>query len=127
MDDGCEGLAQVWSPLLWLIHPTKASMPRRPAVRPLAHLAALLCLGAAPAAMAADTFELRTISAQADWTTIPEEATLAYADWFNNGNLQTGGSYSGLANPATLYTLSGQAGLETTPGDYTTSGGDAVG
>jgi len=86
---------------------------------------AVLLAAVSLSAQAADTFNLRTLSGEANWTNGgPDNAALNYRDWFNNGNPQTGATYSGgLTAPANLYTVTGNAaGAETTPGDFTVEG-----
>jgi PEP-CTERM motif len=100
-------------------------MSRRPLTLSLAPLAAALLMAAAPAAMAANSFELRVLYGAANWTTDPDLAPMGFNDVFNSGNLQTGGAYFGLPQPATLYSVSGtadQSGAETSPGDLVVDG-----
>jgi hypothetical protein len=76
-------------------------------------------------AAAADTFGLRALNGQANWSTDPDAAALQYRDFFNNGDAQTGASYSGglVAPTPNLYFVTGEAaGAETTPGDFSIEG-----
>lgn len=91
-------------------------------------LAAMLANVGLPV-QAADTFQLRTLSGEANWTNgDPDNAALRYRDWFNDGNPQAGATYTGgLVAPASLYTVTGNAaGAESTPGDFSI-GGQALG
>lgn len=100
-------------------------MSRRPLTLSLAPLAAALLMASAPAAMAANTFELRALSGEANWTTDPDQAPMGYDDRFNDGNLQTGGAYFGVPQPTPLYFVNGaadQSGAETSPGDLVVDG-----
>lgn len=86
----------------------------------------LAALGAASAgsAFAAATADLRTIGAEANWSSNPDQAALRYRDWFNNGDVQSGAGYvGGFTAPSPLYSVSGSvAGAESTPGDFTIDG-----
>lgn len=92
---------------------------------PRTTVAVVLALGLATPALAVDSFNLRVLSAEADWTSVPDDATLRYVDWFADGNVQTGASYSaasGFVMPTPQYSVVGNPAAESTPGDYSIEG-----